>query len=573
MFYLVILQLFAYFNFSNSLQVLTKGGEFKWIASIDEYHDCNSVIKIIEKTLKTDEDAIFSMKEEIEMKEMINDVECFLSFSATKKMAQKIKNIDGVEFVEADEVIFSNKIPWNLDRIDQDKLPLNERYQSYYKGKSQTIYILDTGVFPEHEDVKGRVSIGKDFINEESKLDLNGHGTHCSGTAIGTKYGAAKQANVVGVKVLSKYGSGSISGIIQALQWVEKNANKKPHVISMSLGGGFNKALNKAAKDATKNAIVVVAAGNGNTDACKSSPAAAGGKGNVITVGSTTYGDRRSSFSSFGKCVDIFAPGSNILSIDIKSKKATSIKSGTSMATPLVAGVAAGFLEKHNGNVENARSDLLSSAVLNQLKGDIGKNSINNLLQTITEFHPPTPPTKQPSKPPIKPDPILKIDQKKIDHKISYFGNQDDIYNVDLEGQIIIPKKELMCEKTNQNFKDKIVLVTRGECSFYQKVKNCQKNGATGVIIKNDVNSVIFNPRYYGNSGDIKIPSCMISKNDGNKIKNNDDLIWGSNFLINPKPSFMPTVRPCDLVRKRRRCRRRSYCKWESENKKCIENI
>jgi oryzin len=175
------------------------------------------------------------------------------------------------------------------------------------------------------------------MLIDNQNTDENGHGTHCSGTIAGSTYGVAKKANLVAVKVLDKDGSGSNSGVISGIQWVGNNAAARS-VLSMSLGGSYSSAVNSAVKSTVnKGVTVVVAAGNSDDDASNYSPAS---ESTAITVGAIDADDNRASFSNYGSLVDVFGPGVNILSSWIGSTTATNIISGTSMATPHIAGLA-----------------------------------------------------------------------------------------------------------------------------------------------------------------------------------------------------------------------------------------
>ncbi|EGP86979.1 subtilisin-like protease, partial [Zymoseptoria tritici IPO323] len=199
-------------------------------------------------------------------------------------------------------------------------------------GAGSTVYVIDTGVNTAHEDFGGRAVVGASFVLLEPKTDLNGHGTHCSGTVAGSTYGVAKKANIIGVKVLGALGTGLNSGVLAGIDWAINDARQKGRtarsVISMSLGGGFSQTTNDAVAAAVDAGVfTVVAAGNDGADASQTSPAS---EPFVFTVGATDRNDNRASFSNFGPVVDIFAPGT-----------ATNTISGTSMACPHVAGLAA----------------------------------------------------------------------------------------------------------------------------------------------------------------------------------------------------------------------------------------
>ncbi len=198
------------------------------------------------------------------------------------------------------------------------------------------MYVVDTGVLSSHSEFAGRIRSGFAATGLTGTEDCNGHGTHVAGTAAGATYGIAPAATVVSVRVLDCNGSGTLSGVIAGIDWVIQDHTSKPAVLNMSLGGGLSGILDAAVQRAVDDGIsVVVAAGNSTADACGFSPAAAP---NAITVGSTTTSDTRSSFSNFGECVDIFAPGSGIKSAWHTGTTATGTISGTSMATPATDG-------------------------------------------------------------------------------------------------------------------------------------------------------------------------------------------------------------------------------------------
>lgn len=231
---------------------------------------------------------------------------------------------------------------WGLDRTDQRTLPLNNSYSYATAGAGVDVYVVDTGVLSTHSEFTGRIRAGFAATGLTGTEDCNGHGTHVAGTAAGATYGIAPSATVVPVRVLDCNGSGTLSGVIAGIDWAINDHTTTPAVLNMSLGGGASGILDAAVQRAVDDGItVVVAAGNSAADACLSSPAAAP---NAITVGSTSTSDSRSSFSNFGDCVDVFAPGSAIKSAWHTGTAATSTISGTSMASPHVAGVAARIL-------------------------------------------------------------------------------------------------------------------------------------------------------------------------------------------------------------------------------------
>src|SRR4029434_8781353 len=228
--------------------------------------------------------------------------------------AEKLSEDFRVEFVEEDAVITAdvtqNNPPWGLDRIDQRNRPLNAIYTFNWTGAGVRAYVIDTGIRTSHTQFGGRASNVFDAFGG-SGADCNGHGTHVSGTVGGSTYGVAKSALLRGVRVLNCSGSGATSGVIAGVDWVRNN-RINPAVANMSLGGGASSALDTAVNNLSNSGVAIaVAAGNSNANACNSSPARAA---NAITVGSTTTTDARSSFSNFGTCLDLFAPGSGILS-------------------------------------------------------------------------------------------------------------------------------------------------------------------------------------------------------------------------------------------------------------------
>ncbi|XP_022093904.1 uncharacterized protein LOC110981045 [Acanthaster planci] len=258
----------------------------------------------------------------------------------SEEALQYVQSLDEVEYVSEDGIAHTTEIPWGLDRIGQRNLPLDNSFTTnsdYKGGKGVEIWVVDTGIRTTHSEFGDRATVSFDAYGDNGE-DCNGHGSHCAGIAAGQTYGVAKQAKIRGARVLSCSGSGSYSNVIGGLDYVIANANK-PAVVSMSLGGSISTALDNAVKKVYKEGIpVVVAAGNSNLRACWSSPARTP---EAITVGSTDNLDHRSYFSNYGKCVDIFAPGSKIKSAWHNSDSATNTISGTSMACPHVAGVVA----------------------------------------------------------------------------------------------------------------------------------------------------------------------------------------------------------------------------------------
>jgi subtilisin family serine protease len=269
---------------------------------------------------------------------------------------------------------------WGLDRIDQRALPLNNQFGRAYTGSGVTAYIIDTGVLSTHTEFGGRVLSGFSSVSDANGTeDCNGHGTHVAGTVGGSNYGVAPGVAIVPVRVLDCSGSGSTSGVIAGIDWViAHHIAGTPAVANMSLGGRRSSAIDIAVQSAVADGVVfVVAAGNSTANACQTSPA---GEPLAITVGATTSADARSSFSNYGSCVDVFAPGSSITSAWYASTTASNTISGTSMASPHVAGVAALGLEIAPNSSVAQISDWITSTATPGVIGDAGTGSPNLLI-------------------------------------------------------------------------------------------------------------------------------------------------------------------------------------------------
>jgi subtilisin family serine protease len=271
---------------------------------------------------------------------------------------------------------------WGLDRIDQ-RAGLNTMYNYTNTGTGVTAYILDTGIRFSHSEFGGRAVSGFDAVDGGSADDCNGHGTHVAGTVGGANYGVAKNVSLVAVRVLNCSGSGTWSGVIAGIDWVTAHhAAGTPAVSNMSLGGGANTSVDNAVRNMIADGVSsAVAAGNGNQggraqDACKYTPARVS---QAMTIGATDQSDRKTSWSNYGTCVDWFAPGLNITSAWYNGNTATRTISGTSMATPHTAGVAALYLEDNPGASPSAVSAALAA---NNTRGVVlnSKTANNHLL-------------------------------------------------------------------------------------------------------------------------------------------------------------------------------------------------
>ncbi|MFK3979561.1 S8 family peptidase [Micromonospora sp. NPDC050397] len=277
----------------------------------------------------------------------LNGFAANLSASAAKRLAAH----PDVAYVEQDQAVSinatqTNPPSWGLDRIDQRNLPLNQSYTYPNTASNVRAYIIDTGIRFSHNDFGGRATSGYDAVDGGSADDCNGHGTHVAGTVGGNAYGVAKAVRLVGVRVLNCAGSGTNAGVIAGVNWVTQNA-VKPAVANMSLGGGANSSLDSAVNNSISSGVTyAVAAGNSTANACNYSPARVAA---AITVGASTSTDARASYSNTGTCLDIWAPGSAITSAWYTSNTASNSISGTSMASPHVAGAAALVLSVNTG--------------------------------------------------------------------------------------------------------------------------------------------------------------------------------------------------------------------------------
>jgi subtilisin family serine protease/uncharacterized protein YaiE (UPF0345 family) len=296
--------------------------------------------------------------------------------------------IETVESGTIDTDSYQDFPTWGLDRIDQHGLPLDDIYTYLTTGAGVNVYIIDTGIRSTHTQFTGRAT--KDFDSVGDTLngnDCNGHGTHVAGTIGGVTYGVAKAVRLHGVRVLDCNGSGTYAGVIAGINWVSAN-RIKPSVANMSLGGDYSAAMTAAVTAAIANGVTfVVAAGNDNANACNYSPASTP---TAITVGATAANDYRASYSNWGPCLDIFAPGSNITSAWNYGDEAYNTISGTSMASPHVAGVAALYLQAHpTASPLTVAAGLINFSTKNVVIGPA--SSANRLLYSQVGYPPDVP--------------------------------------------------------------------------------------------------------------------------------------------------------------------------------------
>ncbi|MFB7182558.1 S8 family serine peptidase [Streptomyces sp. NPDC056257] len=269
---------------------------------------------------------------------------------------------------------------WGLDRIDQAATAGDQKY-TYPDGGGEgvTAYVIDTGVRISHKDFGGRAAHGFDAVdNDDTADDGNGHGTHVAGTIAGTAHGVAKKAKVVAVRVLDDNGSGTTEQVVAGIDWVTKN-HSGPSVANMSLGGGADEALDAAVKRAVASGVTfAVAAGNESSDAGQGSPSRVP---EALTVASSTEDDQQSDFSNFGSVVDLYAPGSEITSAWKDSDTAVKTISGTSMASPHVAGAAALYLAAHPSATPADTAAALTGAATKGAIKNPSSGTANKLLK------------------------------------------------------------------------------------------------------------------------------------------------------------------------------------------------
>jgi subtilisin family serine protease len=314
--------------------------------------------------------------------------------------AEALSRDDRVALVEQDSEVWASEsqanAPWNLDRVDQRNLPMDTTFGYSQTGVGAHVYIIDTGIRITNQEFGGRASVVFDAVNDgQNGNDCNGHGTHVAGTAVGATYGIAKNAQVHAVRVLNCTGGGSLSNIVAAIDWITAH-RVNPAVANISVTAvGESPTMETALANSYASGVVyTVAAGNAAGDACNYSPARAP---SAITVGASWQIDARAQFSNYGQCLDLFAPGYEIVSAGISSDTATAMKNGTSMAAPLVAGVVAVYRAAN----PSASSATVTSAVVNATTNgtvtNIDGTSPNKLLYSWLTGGPSPTPTPSPS--------------------------------------------------------------------------------------------------------------------------------------------------------------------------------
>jgi len=380
-----------------------------------------------------------------------------LSARAARSMAREA----GVAYVEPVIVVHASAVQanppsWGLDRIDQRNLPLDNSYTFNFDGTGVDIYIIDTGIRPTHQDFGGRASIAFDAVGDgQNGNDCNGHGTHVAGTAASSTFGVAKNATIHAVRVLNCAGSGTNAGVIAGIDFVTGVAQANPSglfVANMSLGGGASNALDQALNASSAAGVFyAVAAGNSNIDAGSQSPARAA---EAFTVGSTTITDSRSGFSNFGPSVDIFGPGSGITSTWFLSDTSTNTISGTSMASPHVAGAAALVRDEFPAfSVAQVKAELLARATPGVVANP-GPGSPNLLLFTLSGGAPPPPP------PPPPPSDVVSIDKSQWDSRKAVLQFEGTVSNGAATLTATFSGQTVTIGNNNGRFKEKINGVT-----------------------------------------------------------------------------------------------------------------
>jgi len=434
---------------------------------------------------------------------------------AKELVNRKCSNLDGTFSVSNVQYVVQDKIPWGID-ISDGILDNEYNVDGKYTGKGVNVYVIDTGINQQHEDLAGRVNLLRNQLNTKTwSVDDHGHGTHCAGIVAGTTYGLAKEARVYGIKVLDNQGSGDTAGVIAGIATAVQHmrTTHRAGILSMSLGGGSDIFLDQAVQEAdAAGAIIVLAAGNDDKDACQFSPGRAGLDSDIVTVGSMQADNSKSSFSNWGACVDIYAPGSNILSTWIGSSVATAVLSGTSMAAPAVAGALSLLLEKHKWDKKKALNELRSNALVGQIRNAKYLNEQTFWMQ-VNSDKTVTSRTMTPTTPTSSPTLAVQICTK-VTCIDSVFQSQfsPPLQINPVSGPVLIAQSN-MCKGTDDDFSGHIVVVKRGGCFFTDKVANAFDQGAMMVLLQWTDGSDLFEPGlpYKPAANAYKIPSVAVS--------------------------------------------------------------
>lgn len=312
----------------------------------------------------------------------------FRGFTAkmSKSDAMALSLDKRVAFVEEDSEISpsieaQSSPDWGLDRIDQAVLPLNSSFVYSSTGAGVNVYVLDSGINPFHQDFGGRAAVARDVLNDgQNGIDCRGHGTHIAGTIGSATYGVAKSANVWGVRVLPCVGTGQLSDLMMGIEWVTVN-HIAPAVVNISINaGGISPGLNNSINNSIAAGVhYVVSAGNFNGDACGFLPANIPG---VIVVGATTNTDNRAGYSNFGPCIDVWAPGHSITSLDYLTNNGIRSMSGTSMAAPMAAGTVALYLQNHPAASPATVQNVIKNSARPNIVLNVDGTSTRSLLHT-----------------------------------------------------------------------------------------------------------------------------------------------------------------------------------------------